>query len=212
MLDNISSQSKTRNPPQSSRQRSTQVSTRLDSWEESSTSSENDGFVQLSSSPPRNFDGGPPTLEAGTRIHNATERIRPEAISGQAPHSTSAAGQTDVPPSFQPFFLQPSEFDVHLVLDTREIRAKQDRDYIQEELTRKGVKPIMRSLDLGDALWVAKRKGSNTLGSESENDEVVLDWVVERKRLDDLVGSIKDGRFHEQKVTCASLVARHGRG
>ena len=27
----------------------------------------------------------------------------------------------------------------------------------------------------------------------------MLDWIVERKRLDDLVGSIKDGRFHEQK-------------
>lgn len=28
---------------------------------------------------------------------------------------------------------------------------------------------------------------------------MMLDWIVERKRLDDLVGSIKDGRFHEQK-------------
>jgi crossover junction endonuclease MUS81 len=27
----------------------------------------------------------------------------------------------------------------------------------------------------------------------------MLDWIVERKRLDDLIGSIKDGRFHEQK-------------
>lgn len=30
--------------------------------------------------------------------------------------------------------------------------------------------------------------------------ELVLDHIVERKRLDDLCGSIIDGRFREQKV------------
>lgn len=30
--------------------------------------------------------------------------------------------------------------------------------------------------------------------------ELVLDYVVERKRMDDLCGSIIDGRFREQKV------------
>jgi len=30
--------------------------------------------------------------------------------------------------------------------------------------------------------------------------EVVLDYIVERKRMDDLCGSIIDGRFREQKV------------
>src|SRR5205814_5368693 len=103
--------------------------------------------------------------------------------------------------SFSPITLQPTTFTVHLVLDTREIRAKQDRDYIQDELTRRGVKPIMRSLELGDALWVAKCNDAQTLVNRGEEgDEVILDWIVERKRLDDLVGSIKDGRFHEQKV------------
>ena len=28
----------------------------------------------------------------------------------------------------------------------------------------------------------------------------MLDYIVERKRMDDLSGSIIDGRFHEQKV------------
>ena len=31
--------------------------------------------------------------------------------------------------------------------------------------------------------------------------ELVLDYVIERKRMDDLCSSIKDGRFKEQKVT-----------
>lgn len=49
-------------------------------------------------------------------------------------------------------------------------------------------------------MWVAKFKDPTFLSRHGEEgDEVMLDWIVERKRLDDLVGSIKDGRFHEQK-------------
>jgi len=33
-----------------------------------------------------------------------------------------------------------------------------------------------------------------------EKVELVLDYIVERKRMDDLAGSIVDGRFREQKV------------
>ncbi|TPX07002.1 uncharacterized protein E0L32_011070 [Thyridium curvatum] len=103
-------------------------------------------------------------------------------------------------PSFAPIRLPPGSFTVHLVLDVREVRAKTDRDYMQEELAKKGVKPIMRSLELGDVLWVAKCNDPGLLArSGAEGDEVVLDWIAERKRLDDLIGSIKDGRFHEQK-------------
>ncbi|KAI0539927.1 hypothetical protein GGR58DRAFT_192922 [Xylaria digitata] len=103
-------------------------------------------------------------------------------------------------PTFRPIRLAPGAFTVHLVLDRREIRAKTDRDYMQEELTKKGVKPLMRALELGDALWVAKCHDPHFLSrTGSEGDEVVLDWIVERKRLDDLVSSIRDGRFHEQK-------------
>ncbi|PSS20438.1 hypothetical protein M430DRAFT_50103 [Amorphotheca resinae ATCC 22711] len=103
-------------------------------------------------------------------------------------------------PSFEPLVLQPGTFIVQLVLDNREVRAKDDRDYIQNELGKRGVKPIVRPLALGDILWVAKCHDPQLLPSLGvEGDEVVLDYVIERKRLDDLVGSIKDGRFHEQK-------------
>ncbi|KAI0402799.1 hypothetical protein F4802DRAFT_338616 [Xylaria palmicola] len=111
----------------------------------------------------------------------------------------STSGSVDLP-TFRPIRLAPGTFTVHLVLDVREVRAKTDRDYMQEELTKKGVKPIMRALELGDALWVAKCHDPHFLArTGSEGDEVVLDWIVERKRLDDLVYSIRDGRFHEQK-------------
>ncbi|KAL0466593.1 ERCC4 domain-containing protein [Neurospora intermedia] len=103
-------------------------------------------------------------------------------------------------PHFTPIRLAPGSFTVELVLDTREIQAKNNRDHIQEELSKLGVRPIMRSLELGDVLWIAKCKQPgwlNRLGAEG--DEVALDYIVERKRLDDLIGSIKDGRFREQK-------------
>jgi len=112
----------------------------------------------------------------------------------------SALGGPGALPAFDPITLAPGTFTVHMVLDFREVRAKTDRDYMQEELNKKGVKPIMRSLELGDVLWVAKCHDATLLARcGAEGDEVVLDWVAERKRLDDLIGSIKDGRFHEQK-------------
>ena len=99
-----------------------------------------------------------------------------------------------------PINLPPNSFTVELVLDTREVRTSKDRDYISNELIKKGVEPEVRALELGDAMWVAKFKDPNFLSRYGEeSDEIMLDWIVERKRLDDLVGSIKDGRFHEQK-------------
>ncbi|KAH9640667.1 hypothetical protein HF086_010545 [Spodoptera exigua] len=49
-----------------------------------------------------------------------------------------------------------------------------------------------RSLKVGDFTWIAKHKSH-------PEQELVLPYVVERKRMDDLAASIKDGRFHEQK-------------
>lgn len=113
-------------------------------------------------------------------------------------------------PTFQPIRLQPGSFTVQLVLDNREMRAKNDRDYIQDELVKKGIKPIVRPLEIGDFLWVAKCNDPSFLPRhDEEGDEVMLDYVVERKRLDDLCGSIKDGRFHEQKFRLRKSGVQH---
>jgi crossover junction endonuclease MUS81 len=137
--------------------------------------------------------------------------MRPD-ISHESPEPSDNIGNQDVPdiipqgtssselPTFEPLILQPGSFTVQLVLDNREVRAKDDRDYIQIEMGKRGVKPIVRPLALGDIIWVAKCHDPELLPSLGiEGDEVVLDFVVERKRLDDLLSSIKDGRFHEQK-------------
>lgn len=49
----------------------------------------------------------------------------------------------------------------------------------------------LRSLKVGDFTWIAKHR--------STGEELILPYIVERKRMDDLAKSIKDGRFHEQK-------------
>ncbi|KAI9484864.1 hypothetical protein BDB00DRAFT_878353 [Zychaea mexicana] len=88
----------------------------------------------------------------------------------------------------------PDSYDIVLVLDTREIKMRTNRDFFLQQLTEKGIRVVKRALELGDMLWIAQKKGSR-----SSRDELFLDFVVERKRLDDLVASIKDGRFNEQK-------------
>ena len=39
------------------------------------------------------------------------------------------------------------------------------------------------------------------VGSDTKSKELVLDYIIERKRMDDLASSIIDGRFREQKVS-----------
>ena len=77
---------------------------------------------------------------------------------------------------------------------------------------------------MGDFLWVAVKKnttqtlpGGRSTGvlrcwisvsymftgqlRQQSSDGAVLEYIVERKRMDDLASSILDRRFHEQKVT-----------
>ncbi|KAL6718781.1 Crossover junction endonuclease mus81 [Lecanora helva] len=124
-----------------------------------------------------------------------------QTLSNLGAPSRSCSTTTPSLPTFEPIIIPPGTFTVHLVLDNREVRSKDDRDYLSEELTKRGIKPIVRSLGLGDFFWVAKLHSPTFLSQHGEEagDEVALDWIVERKRLDDLVGSITDGRFQEQK-------------
>lgn len=123
----------------------------------------------------------------------------------QPPSTHSQSQQLAGPPNF-PFFvpevLQPGTFTIHLLLDNREVRAKNDRDYIQNTLSTAGVTPLTRALSVGDAMWIARERAL-------PNREIVLDHIVERKRLDDLVASIRDGRFHDQKFRLTKSGARN---
>ena len=107
--------------------------------------------------------------------------------------------------------MPPGSYTIHLVVDSRE-KPGLNHKRLERMLTDQGVSWESRMLAMGDFIWIAKCKTTQR--------EVVLDCCLERKRLDDLVSSIKgesetplntgrwlikvigcaDGRYTEQKA------------
>ncbi|KAK9235685.1 hypothetical protein V1525DRAFT_409250 [Lipomyces kononenkoae] len=106
--------------------------------------------------------------------------------------SRSRLPTSTVLPQFTPKVWNRGSFSVKVIVDNREIQSQKERDFFSTRLNEMpGVDAEVRALGLGDTLWIATHKRTG--------EEVVLEHIAERKRLDDLVSSIKDGRFHEQK-------------
>ena len=146
---------------------------------------------------------------AGADVSLPSRRYGPR-LSSHVPSSSYLEGLDDpcvtttAIPDFQPsdvIIFPAGSYDVILILDTREVESRTSRDKIAEALEAKGVKVETRALRLGDMCWIARRRD----GLGAEEDECVLDYVVERKRLDDLCSSIKDGRYNEQCVGYSML-------
>ncbi|KAM4617128.1 crossover junction endonuclease MUS81 isoform 1-T4 [Discoglossus pictus] len=101
------------------------------------------------------------------------------------------------------FTLRPGQFNVLLCVDFIETTggSAHKKQELVTELKRNGVNFDVRKLHIGDFLWVAQEKVQPLPGQLRipQARELVLDYVVERKRMDDLCGSIIDGRFREQK-------------
>ncbi|KAF6200309.1 hypothetical protein GE061_006612 [Apolygus lucorum] len=81
---------------------------------------------------------------------------------------------------------EPNTFDIILLIDTAE------KGFLSsvQDFTQLGVEFEVRRLKVGDYAWVAR---------DSQRRELLLPFLVERKRLDDLLKSVMDGRFSEQK-------------
>lgn len=191
------------------REGDSQLAARLQADENDRATTENkevDFLELLSSSPPV---APPPatshntTVRANTNRSSAARESVPARETSLRPEVPSSRPAADIftPPDFQPITLSPSTFTIELILDNREIRSREDRTYIETELLQKhSIRPQIRSLPLGDFFWVAKLKDPSLLSRYGEEgDLVALDYIIERKRLDDLISSIKDGRFREQK-------------
>lgn len=93
----------------------------------------------------------------------------------------------------KPICFKNGSYDIFLVFDSRENRAKTSSKDAIEYFRKENIPFIVRALEVGDMLWIAKSR-------YNPNDEIVLDFIVERKREDDLVQSIKTGRLAEQKA------------
>ncbi|XP_064348186.1 crossover junction endonuclease MUS81 isoform X2 [Camelus dromedarius] len=95
-----------------------------------------------------------------------------------------------------PLELGPGEYRVLLCVDVGETKGAGHRPELLRELQRLHVTHMVRKLHVGDFVWVAQETSPR---DPARPGELVLDHIVERKRLDDLCSSIIDGRFREQK-------------
>ncbi|KAL2805879.1 crossover junction endonuclease MUS81 isoform 2 [Daubentonia madagascariensis] len=125
---------------------------------------------------------------------------RPEEPHGEEPAVPGAASAelSTSEGEFQqaPLELGPGEYRVLLCVDIGETRGAGHRPELLRELQRLHVTHTVRKLHVGDFVWVAQETRPR---DPVRPGELVLNYIVERKRLDDLCSSIIDGRFREQK-------------
>lgn len=99
--------------------------------------------------------------------------------------------------------LSPGSYDIVLCVDLCETTGGSSvrKQELVKELQRNSVTFDVRKLNVGDFLWVARERVTPVPGQlrPPVGKELVLDYIIERKRMDDLCGSIIDGRFREQK-------------
>ncbi|KAJ7131751.1 ERCC4 domain-containing protein [Mycena crocata] len=138
-----------------------------------------------------------PSASSASTFHRTASAPNPLPARPRLSHAVRAPAPVEHPslympqtsfPDFAPRIFRAGTYSITLLLDHRETGGRKHQD-IGTTLRQKGVSVEERALSLGDVAWAA------TNGVE----ECLLDVVLERKRLDDLVISIKDGRFHEQK-------------
>eukprot|EP00261_Vitis_vinifera_P016553 XP_010645693.1 PREDICTED: crossover junction endonuclease MUS81 isoform X3 [Vitis vinifera] len=86
-------------------------------------------------------------------------------------------------------------YEVVLILDDREqftTQGSRSRKIIENICTQFKIQIEVRRLPVGDGIWVARHKHLDS--------EYVLDFIVERKNVNDLRCSIRDNRYKDQKL------------
>ena len=137
------------------------------------------------------FDGGP------------HQRQRSSAQIASAGGLADPSVSIDV--DFRPIMWHAGSYEIVLLMDHREKSGKRGEQGAIP-LREQGVQAeTSNDMVLGDIMWVARRTDG---GQEGGIQSVVLDYIIERKRLDDLVSSIRDGRFREQKVPSLIIARR----
>jgi crossover junction endonuclease MUS81 len=136
--------------------------------------------------------------------------INPSRLYTMKAEDSKTAQESDDPVSLKGlelFTWLAGTFEIVLLIDVREIRSREDRNYLTERLGQLGITSEVRNLELGDFIWVARKRNSSDSDKRSmtmtpvwtDTEEIVLDTLIERKREDDLIASISDGRYREQK-------------
>ncbi|KAI8479205.1 Crossover junction endonuclease mus81 [Branchiostoma belcheri] len=144
-----------------------------------------------------------PAMSVSSNIRRDVGQAASEAVISEM--DTDDSQESVTCRSKQPLFtLYPGEFEVVLCVDTQETTggaAGSRKVNLVPELLKNSVRCDVRNLHVGDFLWVAREKVRPLPGQlhPPVPRELVLDYVVERKRMDDLASSVKGSRFKEQK-------------
>ncbi|CAH2006306.1 unnamed protein product [Acanthoscelides obtectus] len=129
------------------------------------------------------------TSSKSEEIIQSTQKTKPKSASRKIAKHASCSKLPSV--QEEDFVLSPGGFDIILYVDTNEVEGKNTLDPLLQELNNFCVSYEVKSLKIGDYIWICRDKVSKK--------ELVLPYIIERKRLDDFSSSIKDGRYYEQK-------------
>ncbi|GMH27026.1 hypothetical protein Nepgr_028869 [Nepenthes gracilis] len=91
-------------------------------------------------------------------------------------------------------------YEVIMILDDREhfvSRGSKSSKIIDNICSQFKIRLEVRRLPVGDGIWIARHKQLDT--------EYVLDFIVERKKVDDLRHSLRDNRYQDQKLRLVRL-------
>lgn len=116
-------------------------------------------------------------------------------MSGQQSFSAMGSAENSLlampPRQYDESFLD--TYEVVLILDDRDTFGPRARRKVVDNIHTQFHVPVeIKHLPVGDALWIARHKELDT--------EYVLDFIVERKSVTDLVSSIRDSRYKDQKL------------
>eukprot|EP01105_Mastigella_eilhardi_P002089 TRINITY_DN1251_c0_g1_i5.p1 TRINITY_DN1251_c0_g1~~TRINITY_DN1251_c0_g1_i5.p1 ORF type:complete len:434 (+),score=101.50 TRINITY_DN1251_c0_g1_i5:70-1371(+) len=135
-----------------------------------------------------NADGHPVDYAADDDAASQPSQLQPSQPPPLPPPPLAVQSPPPPPPSGPSDVRGPLR--VELLLDLREIGSAEDRNYLSRQLAARGVACESKRLSVGDMLWV---------GRAADGVTYVLNCIVERKKVDDLVSSIMDHRYTEQK-------------
>jgi len=89
------------------------------------------------------------------------------------------------------------DFFYEILLIIKDIfKFRKRQDLLIDELKKSKIKYDTGKLNVGDFAWIARPKS----GASFLSTDIMLNHIVERKRMDDLCSSIIDGRYKEHKV------------
>ncbi|KAJ3350990.1 Crossover junction endonuclease mus81 [Entophlyctis luteolus] len=140
----------------------------------------------------------PPYVDLQVAASSLSRSSGSTLSTASAPASSSSSLHLAAAPT-SPAVLRAGAFDVVLVLDNREIKNGYNRSFFKDGLAARNVRFESRALEVGDVTPIVCTAGQ-CAQDRVEQQEIMLEYILERKTLDDLVASIKDGRFKEQKV------------